>query len=185
MYRMNDKDIVKSNVFIIIFSVLFILIGVLLPLFPVLIPTAEYGELIDKEIVIESVEWVHQYKGASFFRITTEDAEQYNITGDYSDVDIKEVLPCGKTVSIKYYENKIFFETKKYAEVIVVDGVCVVHYDNDEDNGIWVLYLLSVCCFLIGVGAVCFVVWQIKHNRKKQAKRDQKIIKKYGSIRRR
>lgn len=183
VYRMSNKDILKTNVFLLIFSAVFLLMGVLLPLLPVLIPTAEYSELIDKEIVIESVEWVHQYKGTSYHRITTTDGEQYNITGGYFDIDIEEALPCGKTVSIKYYENKILFATKKYAEVIAADGVCIVHYDNDEDNGIWVLYLLSACCFLIGAGAICFVVWQIRHNRKKQAKRNQKIIRKYGSIR--
>lgn len=182
MHRMSDKDIIKCNAFMIIVCILFTLGGILLPLLPVLIPTAEYDELIGKEIVIASVEWVSQHKGADFHRITTEDGEQYNITGDYAGIDIKEVLPRGKKVSIQYYENKILFQTKKYAEVIFVDGVCVVRYDNDEDNGVWVLYLLSICCFLTAAGTVCFLRYQILSNRKKQRKRDQKIIKKYGII---
>ncbi len=180
---MSDKDIIKSNAFVIIVCALFTLGGILLPLLPILIPTAEYDQLIHKEIVISSVEWVSQYKGANFHRITTEDGEQYNITGNYADIDIKEVLPRGKTVSIQYYENKILFQIKRYAEVIFVDGVCVVHYDNDEDNGVWVLYLLSVCCFLAAAAAVCFLRCQILSNCEKQRKRDQKIIKKYGFLR--
>ncbi|MBE6959546.1 MAG: hypothetical protein E7448_02340 [Ruminococcaceae bacterium] len=183
MRRMNDKDIIKSNIFIIICAVVFVLVGVLLPLVPVLIPTAEYSELIDKEIVIQSVERIHPYKGTTYHRITTADGEQYNITGDYTNTDVDKYLYEGQIAAIKYYENQLLFKTKKYAEVITVDGISIVHYDNDKDNGIWVLHLLSVCCILIAIGAVWFVVWQIKSNRKKRAKRDRKIIKKYGSVR--
>ena len=150
-------------------------------LLPVLLPAAEYHELIDQEIIIESVERI-TLKSTTVDRITTKSGERFNISGDYSGVDIHAALPRGKTVSIKYYENELLFTTKKYAEVIEVDNVCVVRYDNDQDNGGWVLYLLSVCSFLIGAAAAGFVIWQIKDNRKKQAKRDQKIIKKYGAV---
>lgn len=95
---MTGKDIIKYKRFMVIICVLFTLGGILLPLLPVLIPTADYDESIRKQIVIASVDRVCQYKGASFHRITTEDG---NIT---------EVLPRGKTVSIRYYENKILFQ---------------------------------------------------------------------------
>ena len=182
MHRKSDKDIIKSNTFIVVICTLLILTGILLPLLPILIPTAEYDELTTKEIVIESLERVRGYKHKSFPRITTVEGEQYNITGDYSDINVYEDLPYGKPVTIKYYENQIFFTLKKYVEVVIVDGVTVVHYDNDKDD-VWIMYLLSAGCLLLTAGGGGFVAWQVRNNRKKQAARDRKIAKKYGSIR--
>ena len=184
MHRMSDKDILKLNTFVIIFIIFCFLTAIILPLLPVLLPIAEYNELINKDIVIRSVERVHQYRAPDYYLIITETGERYNITGDYNKKEIENALPRGKTVSIKYYENDFLLGTKKYAEVIEVDGVCVVHYDNDGENDLWIFYLLSVCCILMGTGAICFVVWEIRNNRRKQAKRDQKIIRKYGSVKR-
>lgn len=183
MRRMSDKDILKANALLAVFSVLSILTGIFLPFLPVLLPVAEYDELVDKQIVVQSLEWIQQQRGASFYLVTTEEGEQYNITGSYeSAAQLEGILSQGKSASIKYYENKIFFLTKKYAEVVVADGECVVSYNNDEDDGMWVLYLITACCFLIGSGGICFVVWEIKRNRKDRARRDRQITKKYGSI---
>ena len=180
MHRMSDKQIIKTYSLIAVFCVLSILTGIFLPFLPVLLPTAEYHELKDKQIVIQSVEWVSQAKGASYYLLTTADGDRYNITGDYKDaVYLEEHLNCGKTVSIKYYENEIFFTTKKYAEVIHADGECIVSYNNDEDGGEWVLYILSGCCFLLGAGGICFIVWEVKRNRKDNARRDRQIARKY------
>lgn len=173
MRRMDDKDVIKGNRILIIVCVLFILVGLLLPLLPMFLPTAEYEELMDKEIVIESVERVHQYRGRGSYRLTTEDGEKYNITGDFTGVNIYEALPSGKTMTIKYYKNR--------AAVIVVDGVTIVHYHNNKDD-LWVLYALSGGCFVLAACGAGVVIWQINRNRKKQAERDQRIIKKYGSI---
>ena len=38
MHRMSDKDIIKRNMFLLIFAGLLFLIAVLLPLMPVLLP---------------------------------------------------------------------------------------------------------------------------------------------------
>ena len=180
MHRKSDKDIIKSNTFMIVICTVLVLAGILLPLMPILIPKAEYDELITKEIVIESVDEVRSYKHW-FPRITTVEGEQYNITGDYSDINVYKDLLCGKPLTIKYYENQIFFTLKKYAEVVIVDGVTVVHYDNDKDD-VWIMYLLSAGCLLLAAGGGYFVAWQVRNNRKKQATRDRKIAKKYGSI---
>lgn len=180
---MSDKDVLKANALVAVFSVLSILTGIFLPFLPALLPTAEYDELTDKQIVVQSVEWVQQYRGASYYLMTAADGDQYNITGDYEEAAyLEECLRSGKTVSIKYYENQIFFATKKYAEVIVADGECIVSYNNDEDGGEWVIYIISVCCFLIGTGGIFFVAWEIRRNRKDRARRDRQIMKKYGHV---
>lgn len=184
MHRMSDKDIIKHNLFTIMTSVLFIVLAVVLPLLPVLLPDAQYHELMDQDIVIESVDRITQ-KGSDSFRITAKGGEYFSISGDYAKADIHAALLPGKTASIKYFENKLLFTTRKYAEVVIVDDVCVVRYDNDRDQGQWVLYLLSACSLLVGLAAAGFAIWQINHNRQKQAKRDRKIIKKYGSVKKR
>jgi hypothetical protein len=44
MKRRSDKDIIKSNTFMIVICTVLVLAGILLPLMPILIPTAEYDE---------------------------------------------------------------------------------------------------------------------------------------------
>lgn len=184
MHRMSDKDVLKANALVAVFSVLSILVGIFLPFLPVLLPAAEYDALMDKQIVIQSVEWVSQYKGSSYYLLTAADGEQYNITGDYEDAEhLEACLTGGKAVSIKYYENEIFFTTKKYAEVIIADGETVVFYNNDDDSGEWVIYILAGCCILIGTGGICFVAWEIRRNRTDGARRDRQIARKYGKKR--
>lgn len=181
MRRRADFDIIHMNGFLIFFSAFFLLLGIFLPLLPVLLPAAEYADLTDRNITVETVEWIHQYKGASFYRITAADGQQYNITGKLTDTNrnIKDILHSGREVSIKYYENAL----RKYAEEIYADGECIVAYDNDEDRGLWMLYVLSGCCIALAVGGGVFLWWQVKENRRKQRKRDRKIVRKYGSVR--
>jgi len=183
MRRMSDFDIIHMNGFVIFFVIFFLLLGLFLPLLPVILPASEYGDLQQTQITVESVEHIHQYKGASFYRITATDGRQFNISGRIKDTDrdIKEILSTGKEAAIRYYEHQFLFQGRKYAEEITVDGMCVAEYDNDEDRGLWMLYVLSGCCILLAVGGVIFLVWQVRNNRRKQRKRSEKLRRKYGS----
>ena len=181
MRRITTADILKRNIHFIIVGATFLLIGLELPLLPVMVPSATYEELQPKEIVIESVEWIHQHKGADFYRITTESGEHYNITGEYERSRVEELLSSGTRASIRYYEGKFLFSTRKYAEVIYVDRECVSAYDNDEDNGTWVLYLLGALSVLLGLGILYIVIWEVRRFRKYQEMRNKRIAKKYPS----
>jgi len=86
-------------------------------------------------------------------------------------------------VTVKYYERKGLIKNQKYAEVLLVDDQTIIHYDNDEEQPLWPLYVMSGVSFLLGTGTVWIVAWSVKNNRRKQAIRDRKIIKKYGSFR--
>ena len=182
MRRMTDKDILKTNAFLIGFAIFCILMSLFLPFLPYIFPNAEYSDLMEKDIMIESVKWIHQYRGASFHRITAKDGERYNITGNYDGVDISEVLYSGRNVTIKWYENRFLFFTRQFAEEIYADGECIVRYNNDDPQNLVPLYIISAVLFAIGLLAGWFVLWHIKHNRRKQQMRDGKIIRKYGSI---
>lgn len=181
MRRMTTEDVIKKNIAVLLIAAIFLLVGLGMPLLPLLVPPAEYEELLPKEIVIESVEWVRQSRGSSFYRITTESGERYNITGEYERSRVEELLSSGTRASVRYYEGRFLFTTRKYAEVIYVGRECVSAYNNDENNGIWMLYLLGGMSVLLALGMGYYVVWEAKRARRSQIMRDRRIAKKYAS----
>lgn len=187
MRRKNDKDILKENGLMLPISALFLIVGILLPFLPMLIPTVAYENLTTREITVERVEYVRGYRqhSSGYYCMIAENGEEYRLSGDYRDVDIPAVLYSGREVTVKYRESKIMFRTVKHAEEVRSGRERIVRYDDDEEQPLWVMYLFSGVCILLGAGGICFVSWTVRHNREKQAKRDQKIIKKYGSVKKR
>jgi predicted RND superfamily exporter protein len=181
MRRRSDKEIKKEfNIFLIlgIIAILFSIFIVLLPI----MPTTPYEEYKEKEVIIS--EFDHFYggpKGASYDYIITEDGEKYNVTGEYSRSELSEILIKGTTAVIKYDINDIL-PFKKYAEEITVGGNKIVTYNNDTPTK-WTFHIIFCLIFcLIGVAFLFAFRGQIIRNRKLQAKRDARIIKKYGNL---
>ena len=110
-----------------------------------------------------------------------QDGEKYNITGEYSRSELSEILIKGTTAVIKYDTNDIL-PFKKYAEEMTVDGNKIVTYNNDAPTN-WTPHIIFcvLSCF-IGAAFLFAYRWQIMRNRKLQAKRDARIIKKYGKL---
>jgi hypothetical protein len=181
MRRRSDKEIKKEfNIFLIlgIIAILFSIFIVLLPI----MPTTPYEEYKEKEVIISEFE--HFYggvRGASYDYIITEDGEKYNITGDYSKSELSEVLTKGTTAVIKYEINNIL-PFIKYAEEMTVDGNKIVTYNNDAPIN-WAPHIVFclISCF-IGSSLLLAYRWGVIRNRKLQAKRDARIIKKYGNL---
>ena len=181
MRRKSDKEIRKEfNIFIIL-GIIAILFGLFILLLPV-IPTTPYEEYKEKEVVISKFD--HFYggvKGASYDYIITEDGETYNITGDYSRSELSEILIKGTVAVIKYDNNNIL-PFKKYAEEMTVDGNKIVTYNDDAPIN-WIPHIILGLLFcLIGVALLFLCRWHIIRNRKLQAKRDARIVKKYGNL---
>ena len=181
MRRRSDKEIKKEfNIFLVL-GIIAILFGIFIVLWPIM-PTTPYEEYKEKEVIISEFE--HFYggvRGASYDYIITEDGEKYNITGDYSKSELSEVLTKGTTAVIKYEINNIL-PFKKYAEEMTVDGNKIVTYNNNASTN-WaphIIFCLRSC--FIGVAFLFAYRWQIMRNRKLQAKRDARIIKKYGNL---
>ena len=181
MRRRSDREIKKEfNIFLIL-GIIAILFGIFIILLPIM-PTTPYEEYEEKEVIIS--EFDHFYggpKGSSYDYIITEDGETYNVTGEYSRSELSEILIKGTTAIIKYDTNNIL-PFKKYAEEITVGGNKIVTYNDDAPTN-WTPHIIFCLIFcLIGVTFLFAFRWQIIRNRKLQAKRDARIIKKYGKL---
>ena len=181
MRRKSDKETRKEfNIFLILGTVA-ILVGLFILLLPIM-PTTPYEEYKEKEVIISEFDhFSGGLYGASYDYIITEDGEKYNITGDYSKSKLSEVLTKGTTAVIKYDTNNIL-PFIKYAEEMTVDGNKIVTYNNNAPTN-WAPHIVFcvLSCF-IGVAFLFAYRWQIMRNRKLQAKRDARIIKKYGNL---
>ena len=179
MRRKSDKEVRKEFSIFLVLGIIIILFGIFIFLYPI-IPATPYEEYKEKEVIISKFD--HFYggvKGASYDYIITEDGEKYNISGDYIKSELSEILTKGTTAVIKYKVNSVL-PCKTYIEEIIVDGSKVVTYNNDTPMN-WVPHIIfGIFSCLIGIAFIVSYHWHITHNRKLQAKRDARIIKKYG-----
>ena len=181
--RKSDKDIIKESKWLIIVSILLILLGIFLAILPHLVPRGNYDSLQAKEVTIS--EFKTNYGGlhrASYDYIRTTDGEKYNISGDYQRAQLKDLLKEGQAVTIKWYKNEPFWTL--LAEEIYVNGEQVVKYDNDLPVEWKPALIFGLCVSALGIGGLFLFRFFLKHNREKQKKRDERIIRKYGKAKR-
>ena len=180
MRRKSDKQLIKEFSIFLIFGVSLILFGVFILLYPI-IPTTPYEEYIQKEVVILKLDHFIGVKGSSYDYIITKDSKEYKVTGEYNRSELNENLTEGTVAVIKYDANTIF-PFIRYAEEIIVDGNKIVTYNNDAPVN-WILHIIvSLFSCLIGTALLFAFRWHIMRNRKLQAQRDARIIKKYGKL---
>ena len=181
MRRKSDKQIKKEFISVLIFGIVTIFAGLFVLTYP-LIPATPLEEHKEKEIIISQFDYHSGGRyGASYHYIITEDGERYNITGEYIATQLYDVLSKGTVAVIKYDTNKIL-TFKKYAEEMTVDGNKIVSYNNDDPPN-WTMHIIfGSLVLLIGLAFLFFYRWEIKRNREMQAKRDARIIKKYGKL---
>lgn len=167
----------KENKFLLILAAVFIVFGIACPFMP-LLHNVDYSALNEKEAVVESfdrVKTLYSYH----YELTTDDGEHY-IVSTYNS-EIGNVPEKGQSVTVKWYEVKLFFS--KYVAEITCDGEEILPYHKFQlrywqgfyaAGGLFVLFgvMLLVLCWLL-----------VRHNRKIQQARNRRIIKKYGSIR--
>ncbi len=180
MRRKTTKDLVKRNLAGIALSGFLILAGVFL-LFLSKLPVASYEDCREKTVTVDSMRYHYGYISSGYWELRTEDGESYNLTGSFDRSEMKESLTHGVEAQIRYLENwrgNLFGH--KYAEEVVVNGKRIVSYNNDEDQHLTALYLLSGACILFGAAGLFLFRWEVRRNRELQRKRDQRIEKKYG-----
>ena len=181
MRRKSDKQIKKEFISVLIFGIVAIFAGLFVLTYP-LIPATPLEEHKEKEIVILQFDFHSGGRyGASYHYIITEDGEIYNITGEYSATQLYDVLSKGTVAVIKYDTNKLLTFIN-YAEEMTVDGNKIVTYNNDDPTN-WTMHIiLGLLAILMGLASLFLCRWEIKHIREMQAKRDARIIKKYGKL---
>lgn len=180
MRRKSDKEIRKECKIFIVLGVISISFGIFSLLLP-LMPATPYDEYMEKEVIISEINHYYGYRSSSYDYIVTKDGEVYNITGKYNTSKLFELLAEETPARIKYDVNKIF-PFKKYVEEMTVNDIQVVKYDNDQPINWTFPVIASSICFLIGAGFLFVCRAFIIRNRKMQAKRDERIMKKYGRL---
>ncbi len=180
MRRRSDKEIRKEFSIFLILGIISILFGLFILLLPV-IPTTPFEEYKEKEVIISKFDHFHSSKYANRHYIITEDGEKYNVTGEYSRSELSEILIKGTVAVIKYDTNNVL-PFIKYAEEMTVDGNKIVTYNNDDPIN-WTPHIIFclIGCF---IGFIFLSAYRciIIRNRKLQAKRDARIIKKYANL---
>ena len=179
MRRKTTKELIKRNLVGIASSGILILMGVYL-LYLSKLPVTPYEAYQEKTTTVDSVRY-HYYMSSGYWELRTEDGECYNLTGSFQASELKEKLTPGTEVQIRYGENWVGnLFGYKYAEELTVNGKRIVSYNNDEDQHLTALYLLSGACILFGAAGLFLFRWEVRRNRELQRKRDQRIEKKYG-----
>ena len=150
-------------------------------MFPQAFPSADYDDLQTKEVTIAAFRYHRgDRSGSNYYYFRTTDGEKYNISGDYDSAELKAVMRTGRTITIKWYQNKPF--ATLLAEEIYVDGQQLVSYDNDEPFDAKPPLIVGSCFFAVGIGGFLLLGVFVRANQNKQNKRDERIRKKYGKI---
>ena len=179
MGRKTDREILRENRWLTVLSAVFILCGILIALLPHLLPFASYDSL--QETVATVQVFKHFYggsKGLNYAYLLTTDNEKYILSGDYDEEEAAKQLTAGKAVTLKWYQNKPFGE--RLAEEVSVDGNPLVRYDNDLARDKKFSLFAGAFLAAAGTGGLLLLNLSLKANRKKQAKRDEKLKQKYG-----
>ena len=179
MGRKTDREILRENRWLTVLSAAFILCGIWIALLPHLLPFASYDSLQETEATVQSFK--HFYGGAKGLNVAyllTTDNEKYILSGDYDHQEAAKQLTAGKSVTLKWYQQKPFGE--RLAEEVSVDGKPIVRYDNDLDRDKKASFFAGAFPAAVGTGGLLLLNLILKTNRKKQARRDEKLKRKYG-----
>ena len=179
MGRKTDREILRENRWLTVLSAAFILCGIWIALLPHLLPFTSYDSLQETEATVQSFK--HFYGGAKGLYVAyllTTDNEKYILSGDYDHQEAAKQLTAGKSVTLKWYQQKPF--GGRLAEEVSVDGKPIVRYDNDLDRDKKASFFAGAFPAAVGTGGLLLLNLILKTNRKKQARRDEKLKRKYG-----
>jgi len=179
MRRKSEKEVRKEYRVFLFWGIGAVLFGLFILLYPVL-PKTPLEEYKEKEVVIRNFD-CYLIRGSSYYYIVTEENERYDVTGDFRYNELSERLVKGTVAVIKYDANDVL-PFKKYAEEITVDGNKIVTYNDDAPTN-WIPHIVfALLSWLVGAGCLFAYRRQIVQNRNMQAKRDARILKKYGNL---
>jgi len=178
MRRKTDKDVLKGNLWLILFSVGLILSGIFVATLPAK-PVVPYDSLQTKDVTITTLKRHYKRYSTDSYSIRTTEGKTYTISGDYDWRQLKELLKQGTTVTIKWYENPNLLFRNLLAEEIYIGGVQIVKYNNAPAD--WKTHLAGGACFVaLGIGGFRLLQYSLHRNRTQQKKRDARIARKYG-----
>lgn len=181
MRRKSKNEILKENIWAIVLAICLLISGLFVIILPHILPNPTYEALQTKEVTVSMVEWNSRVRyGASYHYILTTDGEMYILSGDYQASQVYDLLKEGTTVTIKWYQNKPF--STQLIEELIVNGQRIVTYNNNRPVEWQGPLIVGLCVIAMGVGDLLLARFYVKHNIEIQKKRDERIIKKYGNL---
>ena len=108
-----------------------------------------------------------------------------NFSDDIQIVGINDLLdPDYLAYMLKYdsVHGKFDGEVAVEGNYMIVNGNKIITYDNDQPPAWTAIMIVCSILFLLGTGFLFAYRAAILHNRKQQKKRDERIVKKYGSL---
>jgi len=190
MRRMRAKDILKSHKFIVALMVLCFVGGIVTAILTYTLtrhPTA-YEELMQQTVLVRSLERerLGRYGSYSYY-IVSEDGEFFILGSNYNKSRLG-FLTEGAVANVKYTEGMHRFNFTlrrvpvKVAAEIYVDGYCVKEWVEAQPVSAGQAVLVGA---VIGVPIPLIMglilAAQIRHVKKTQKKRDERIAAKYGA----
>lgn len=189
MKRRSEAEIKKSWRHLLNLSILFIVMGVFLAVLTtvsMLSPKPDESEYHYETVAVEEAD----LRDADFSRhsnyiwfITTAEGEEFRVVGDTVCGVLSEKLVKGSIAEIKWIEKGLFFKRKLVSEV-TVEGVKVVVPDEIKPFEWVVVYIICLISIALGIGFFFFYRSYVNHEIEYNKKRDERIIKKYGELKR-
>ena len=177
MRRLTDGEIVRKNGWLLAGAGVFLFVGILLCVAAVFFAAPAREDLQETTGTVRYVRHSIEPHAHDDYLKTT-DGTVYRISGSYQRETIKEQLPEGAAVTVRWYRH--FPTFRLFAEEVCVDGVWVVTYNNTKADRIAPL-IVGVFVLALGTGCAFLFRYTVRHDHEKQAQRDRRIQRKYGS----
>ncbi len=180
MRRITKKQFVCKYIVAIVPPVILVFLALFVLLSPVIFPEAPYEYHSKKVVTVSRIQKVYVYRAPDTYRMYTTDGGAYTLTGEYNIADVEKYLVTGTEAEILWCENRYSF-MPDLAEEVVVNGTVVVAYDNDKPVDWAPLIVYAVLLNVLAGLWLLFSLFDIKHLKTLQSKRDKRIQKKYGT----
>ena len=148
------REIRRAFLPILLLSIFGILLGLLLPLIFVINPTPEYEDMLDATIKVESIDYISSYRGGGHYELKSADGEIYHLSGDFQIDDLRDRIPEGTEIQIKWYSKTWLFQKTLYIEEIKLQNEFLSVYSND-DRGAFIFGIVAGgVCIAMGSGGI-------------------------------
>lgn len=147
------KEIRKMYFPVLLLSLILILGGFFTSILFCVNPTPQYDEMQGGIVRVDSVKYVSHYRGGGHYELKTLDGEYYNLSGDLSLNDVRD-LPKGAEIKIKWYAKTWLFDEKLYIEEIVYQDEMLSVYTNDDNESMLAGFAIGAIVMALGVGGI-------------------------------
>ena len=156
------REIKRAFLPILLLSIFGILLGFFLPLIFVINPTPEYEDMLNAMIKVESIDYISSYRGGGHYELKSVDGEIYHLSGDFQIDDLRDRIPEGTEIQIKWYSKTWLFQKTLYIEEIKLQNEFLSVYSNDDSGALIFGIVAGGLCIAMGSGGI-FLYYKWTH----------------------